>query len=81
MKLFLIIISCIVSASNHTKCISLRNQQCTTQATVINLHPNEYTQGLRYFSFAVNLDRCTGSCKILLIIYLIEYVFQTKQKI
>ena len=34
-------------------------QQCTTQPTLINLHPNEYTQGLRYYSFAVNLDRCT----------------------
>ena len=35
-----------------------------TQCTLINLHPNEYSQGLRYYKFAVNLDRCMGSCNI-----------------
>ena len=32
------------------------------QPTFINLHPNECTQGLRYYPFADNLDRCVGSC-------------------
>ena len=36
-----------------------------TQPTVINLHPNEYTQGLRYYPFPVKLDRCAGSCNTL----------------
>ena len=27
-----------------------------------NLHPNEYSQGLHYYPFAVNLDQCIGSC-------------------
>ena len=27
------------------------------------MHPNKYTQGLRYYPFAVNLDRCVGSCR------------------
>ena len=40
----------------------LNYQKCTTQPTVINLHPNEYTQRLPCFPFAVNLDRCVGSC-------------------
>ena len=31
-----------------------------TQPTFINLHPNEYTLGLRYYSLAV-IDRCMGS--------------------
>ena len=35
------------------------------QSTIINLHPNENTQGLRYRAFAVNLDRCVGSCNTL----------------
>ena len=35
------------------------------QLTLINLNPNEYTQGLRYYSFAVNLDRSIGSCNTL----------------
>ena len=51
----------IVNAFYHTKCISLNNQQCMTQPTHINLHPNEYIQGLHYHPFVVNLDRCTGS--------------------
>ena len=49
------------------------------QPTLINLHPNEYTQGLHYYPFAVNLD--VSEVLILLMIYLIEYAFQTKQKI
>ena len=31
-----------VNASNHKKCVSLSNQKCMTQPTLINLHPNEY---------------------------------------
>ena len=35
------------------------------QPTLINLHPNEYGQGLSYYTFTVNLDRCVGSCNTL----------------
>ena len=35
------------------------------QPTLINLHPNEYTQGIHYYSFAVNLYRCIGICNTL----------------
>ena len=31
------------------------------QPTLINLHPNDYSQELHYYLFAVNLDRCVGS--------------------
>ena len=41
------------------------NQQCTAQPSLINLHPNEYIQGLFYYPFAVNLDRCLGSSNTL----------------
>ena len=64
-KVFAVLLTSIVNASNHTKCVSLSNQQCSTQPTLINLQPNEYTQGLRYYPFAVNLDRCTGNCNTL----------------
>ena len=50
----------------------LRNHQCTTQPTCVNLHPNDHTQGLRHYLFTVNLDRCVGSCNILK--NLIKYV-------
>ena len=56
------LLTSIVSASNHTKCMSLSNQKCVTQPTLINLHPSEYSQELHYYPFAVNLDRCVGSC-------------------
>ena len=55
-------LSRIASTPDHVICISLYNQQCMTQPTLINLHPNALMEGLRYCPFAVNLDRCMGSC-------------------
>ena len=55
----------IVHASNHTKCVSLSNHKCLTQATLINFYPNEYSQEFHYYSFAVKLDGCVGSCNTL----------------
>ena len=61
----LINISNIVDASNHTKYVSLSNQKCEIQPTLINLHPNEYNQELHYYPFAVEWDKCVGSCNTL----------------
>ena len=55
----------IVNASNHRKCVLSRNQKCEVQPTLINLHPNEYSQELYYYPFAVKIDRCIGSCNTL----------------
>ena len=33
-----------------------------TQHTLINLHPNEYSQELHDYPLAVTLDRCAESC-------------------
>ena len=38
------------------------NQTCEIQPTLINVHPNEHSQELLYYPFAINLDRCVGSC-------------------
>ena len=35
------------------------------QPTLIDLHPDEYTKGLRYYSFAINLGRCARKCNTL----------------
>ena len=43
----------------------MNNEQCMTQPILINLHPNEYNERLCYYPFAVNLDRCMGSCNAL----------------
>ena len=64
-KIFIGLLTGIVSASNHAKCISLCNQKCLIQPTVINLHPNEYSQESQYYPFTVKLDRCVGSCNTL----------------
>ena len=42
------LLTSIVSTSNHTKCVSLTNQKCMIQPTLINLYPNEYSQELHY---------------------------------
>ena len=60
-KLFIVLLSNIVDESNHTKCVSLINQKCMIQPTLINLHPNEYSQEFCYYPFAVKLDRCVAS--------------------
>ena len=57
-KIFIRLLTSVVNACSHTKCVSLSNQKCKIQPTLINLHPKEYTQGLRHYPLAVNLDRC-----------------------
>ena len=59
------LLTSIVSVSNHTRCVPLSNQKCANQPAMINLHLNEYAQGLPYYPFAINLDRCVGSCNSL----------------
>ena len=64
-KIFIGLLTGLVNGSNHTKCTSLSNQKCMTQPSIINLHPNEYSQEFHYYPFAVKLDRCVGSCNTL----------------
>ena len=64
-KMFFRLLISIVSASNRTKRVSLSYQKCMSQPSHIYLHPNEYSQELRYYPFAVNLDTCAGSCNTL----------------
>ena len=60
--MFIVLLTSIVNADNHTKCVSLNNKKCEIQPVLINLHPNEYSQEFRCSPFAVKLDRCAGSC-------------------
>ena len=63
--MFIVLLSNIVNASDRTRWVSLSNQKCETQPTLINLHPNEYGQEFHYYPFSVKLDRCFGSCNTL----------------
>ena len=51
--IFIILLTDIVNPSND---VLLKNQKCMTQPTLINLYPNEYCQGLRCYTFTINLD-------------------------
>ena len=63
--MFIVLLTSIVNASNHAKCVSLNNKKCDNQPTFINLHPNRYCQELHYYPFLVKLDTCVRSCNIL----------------
>ena len=63
--MFIKLLTGLINASNHTKCMSLSNKNCMTQPIIFNLHPKEYSQELHYYSFAVKLDRCVESCNTL----------------
>ena len=39
-----LLLSSVVSAANHTKCVSLSYQKRMTQPTLINLHPNKHSK-------------------------------------
>ena len=63
--MFIVLLHNIVNGSNHTKCVSLSNQKFLIQPTLINLHPNEYSQEFHFYPFAIKLDRCIRSCNTL----------------
>ena len=52
-KIFIGLLTGLVNGSNHTKCVSLINQKCKTHPTLINLHPNEYSQEFHCYTFVV----------------------------
>ena len=64
-KIFIGLLTSIVSAPNHTKYVSLTNQKSTIQPTFINLHPSAYSQEFHYYQFSPKLDRCVGRCNTL----------------
>ena len=55
-KVLIVLLNSIVNASNHTKCVSLSNQKCEIQPTVINLHPNECSQDTTVNYTTINLQ-------------------------
>ena len=64
-KIFIRLLTGIVSVSNRTKPVSLSSQKCMIQSTLINSHSNEYSQEFHYYPFARKLDGCVGSWNIL----------------
>ena len=59
--MFIGLLTGLVSACNHTKCVSLSNQK-RWDTTYFNLHSNEYSQVFHYYPFTVTLEKCVRSC-------------------
>ena len=55
------LLTSIISGSNHTKGVSLSNYKWMTQTAAINLHSNEY----EYSNKHSNESICVGSCNTL----------------
>ena len=56
------LLTSMLNASNPIKYVLFSDQ---TQPTLINFHPNKYSQKFHYYPFAFKLDRCVGSCNTL----------------
>ena len=63
--MFIVLLSSMVNASSHTKCIYLSNHKCKIQPALISFYPNECSQQFHYYPFMVKLDRSVGSCNTL----------------
>ena len=64
-KIFIGLLTRILSASSHTNCMPLSNQKRMNQPPLINLNSNECSQKCCYYPFVVILDRCVSSCNTL----------------
>ena len=64
-KTFIRLLIGITNISNLANCFFLSNQKCKIRPTLINLHPNECSHEFHYYSFAVKLESCGGSCNTL----------------
>ena len=79
--MFIVLLSSIINASSHTKCMSSTNPKCKIQPTLISLNPSEYSQELDN-SVHLQLNYIDVlEIVILLMTYIIKYVFQIKQNI
>ena len=79
--MFIRLLTSTANASNQLMLLPLNNQQCMTRLILINLHRSEYTlkDYVTIYLLLIQID--VSEFVILLIIYLIEYVFQTTRKI
>ena len=79
--MFIRLLTSTANASNQLMLLPLNNQQCMTRLILFNLYRSEYTlkDYVTIYLLLIQID--VSEFVILLIIYLIEYVFQTTRKI
>ena len=66
-RLFLVLLSFSETLASETKVsdrrksLFLNNELCMVRPTLIDMNP----VGLKYYSFMISLNKCTGSCNVL----------------
>ena len=82
-NMVIVVLTSTVSASNHTKCVSLSNQKCMIQPTVNLLLIYILMNTVKNFTIIHFQLKQIDLLKVvtLLMTYLIKYVYQIKQKI
>ena len=66
-RLFLVLLSFSETLASETKVsdrrksLFLNNELCMVRPTLIDMNP----VGLKYYSFLISLNKCTGSCNVL----------------
>ena len=48
-------------ARDRTECLFLNDETCIVRPTPVDMNPNE----LKYYSFMISLNKCTGSCSLI----------------
>ena len=76
-KIFIGLLACTVNTSNHRKCVSLSNQKCTTHLIYILM--NTLKDYVTIHLSLIYID--VLEVAILLMIYLINHVFQKNKRL
>ena len=50
-------------STTSLNCISMKNQECKTRPEVININSNNPI----FYPFSIKINKCSGSCNILII--------------
>ena len=55
------LLSSLACVADLTKCLFLNDEPCMVRPTTIDMNPVE----LKYYSFMISLNKCTGKCNVL----------------
>ena len=58
-QVFIVLLS--FSSSLAAKCFSLNDEKCMVRPTLVDMNPVK----LKYYSFMIGLEECSGSCNVL----------------
>ena len=65
------------NSKGHIKCVSSNKQPCQARPTLVDIISDE----ILFYPFIVSFNKCVVEVVTLLMIHMLEYVFQIKPKI